>query len=418
MIQAAVASKSIMRMDDDDEEEADNVDDDDNNVMQYDDDDDNPQTPIEAWRQVHSHLVRSVAIAREALAAKKAQRRFWMEEICANLTEEGNLTPTSVWKRPDPSSKKASASSSLVSSKKATPSKGTKGASAGKKRKKPTTPDSVPGSVLKRSKKNLADDRKKSKKSGSPPEKSTTKIRLKLPTTKNRTAAEEAAAAAAEEDDLEDEEEEESSGEDDEEEEVVAEVEAQEIDEDDEEEEEEDDDNNEDQTEDEDDSGDEGDNRHSHGSRQSYPPHDYHHGGHWGGQSHNYMVGIIFHGTKGLPFSLFFWYSAHSATISPLCSYSTLATAHLPILRIMLPPLGTIIIRIIRAILLIRVLGVCRQVTVGKATIPRILLQQETATRRKSTVVLPLHQMQGMHPTSPTEVPHFRVSNRAIIFSA
>jgi hypothetical protein len=28
----------------------------------------------------------------------RSQRRFWMEEICANLTGEGRLKPTSVWK--------------------------------------------------------------------------------------------------------------------------------------------------------------------------------------------------------------------------------------------------------------------------------------------------------------------------------
>jgi hypothetical protein len=38
--------------------------------------------------------------AQDAVHAQKAQRRFWMEEICANLTGEGKLKPTSVWKRP------------------------------------------------------------------------------------------------------------------------------------------------------------------------------------------------------------------------------------------------------------------------------------------------------------------------------
>jgi hypothetical protein len=49
-----------------------------------------------------------VLVAKEAVAVAKAQRRYWMEEICANLTPEGKLTATSVWKKPTetPSSRK------------------------------------------------------------------------------------------------------------------------------------------------------------------------------------------------------------------------------------------------------------------------------------------------------------------------
>ena len=65
-----------------------------------DEDDQSIQTELDAWRQVHDHLSRAVAVAEEAVAAKKLQRRFWLEEICSNLTEEGKLTSTSVWKRP------------------------------------------------------------------------------------------------------------------------------------------------------------------------------------------------------------------------------------------------------------------------------------------------------------------------------
>jgi hypothetical protein len=57
---------------------------------------------LEAWREIHKELTNAVLIAKEAVAAKKLQRRFWMEEICANLTEEGKLTHTSVWKKPMP----------------------------------------------------------------------------------------------------------------------------------------------------------------------------------------------------------------------------------------------------------------------------------------------------------------------------
>ena len=73
--------------DDDDEEEEEG-------------DDQSNQNELEAWRQVHEHLTKAVGIAREAVAAKKLQRRFLMEEICGNMMEEGKLTQTSVWKRP------------------------------------------------------------------------------------------------------------------------------------------------------------------------------------------------------------------------------------------------------------------------------------------------------------------------------
>ena len=80
--------------DDDDDSIQDGEDDDD------DDDNQSSQNELDAWRQVHSHLTKAVAVAREAVAARKIQRRFWLEEICANLTEEGKLTQSSVWKKP------------------------------------------------------------------------------------------------------------------------------------------------------------------------------------------------------------------------------------------------------------------------------------------------------------------------------
>lgn len=58
------------------------------------------QSQLEAWRDVHTHLVHAVGIAREAVASKKLQRRFWLEEICSNLTEKGRLVTSSVWNRP------------------------------------------------------------------------------------------------------------------------------------------------------------------------------------------------------------------------------------------------------------------------------------------------------------------------------
>lgn len=62
------------------------------------------KTDIESWRKIHKNLIESVIVAKEAVAAEKAQRRYWLEEICANLTPEGKLTAASIWKKP---SKKA-----------------------------------------------------------------------------------------------------------------------------------------------------------------------------------------------------------------------------------------------------------------------------------------------------------------------
>jgi hypothetical protein len=61
---------------------------------------------LESWRQVHGSLIEAVKVAEEAVAAQKAQRRYWLEEICANLDEEGMHQPTSVWKRPQVTIKK------------------------------------------------------------------------------------------------------------------------------------------------------------------------------------------------------------------------------------------------------------------------------------------------------------------------
>jgi outer membrane biosynthesis protein TonB len=66
------------------------------------DEEEHSHNELDAWRQLHENLTNAVIIAKEAVAAKKLQRRFWLEEICANLTEEGKLTANSVWKRPVP----------------------------------------------------------------------------------------------------------------------------------------------------------------------------------------------------------------------------------------------------------------------------------------------------------------------------
>jgi hypothetical protein len=88
---------------------------------------DNTQNPhrstdlLDAWRQINDHLTSAVLISKEAVAAKKLQRRFWMEELCANLTEEGKSTYKSAWKRPVPSKKTAPKKTVTKKRKKAEP---------------------------------------------------------------------------------------------------------------------------------------------------------------------------------------------------------------------------------------------------------------------------------------------------------
>ena len=55
---------------------------------------------LDSWREVHRTLIEAVKVAEEAVASQKAQRRYWLEELCANLDDEGMHQPTSVWKRP------------------------------------------------------------------------------------------------------------------------------------------------------------------------------------------------------------------------------------------------------------------------------------------------------------------------------
>lgn len=241
------------------------------------------QSPLEAWRQVHSHLIRAVTVAREAVAAKKAQRRFWMEEICANLTEEGSLTNSSVWKRPvsprKPLTAKKAATKSPVSAKK-------------RKKKTAKTPDSLASEnpPTKKARKTFFGGPSKGRSPPSSAGKTKKTLRLKLPTHKQRTAAEEAAAEATA--DIVETSEEECEEED----EAVVEVEAEEVD-DDEEEDDEDRDETDEEGEDDDDGGEadgdgDGEEDADHYSHQQhYPPPEYHHG-HWGGHppAHPYMV--------------------------------------------------------------------------------------------------------------------------------
>jgi len=82
----------------------------------------NIESELQAWREVHEHLSKAVLVAKEAVAVAKAQRRYWLEEICANLTPEGKLINTSTWKKTGKAARKApakrkQADSSLASAK-------------------------------------------------------------------------------------------------------------------------------------------------------------------------------------------------------------------------------------------------------------------------------------------------------------
>ena len=41
------------------------------------------------WQEVHQQLINAVLISKDAVAIQKAQRRFWLTEINANLNDEG-----------------------------------------------------------------------------------------------------------------------------------------------------------------------------------------------------------------------------------------------------------------------------------------------------------------------------------------
>lgn len=69
----------------------------------------------EEWREVHAKLIQAVRKSQEAVAIQKAQRRYWLEEIAWNLSEDGSLTSASAWKRPVPVTKTSSKKGALKS---------------------------------------------------------------------------------------------------------------------------------------------------------------------------------------------------------------------------------------------------------------------------------------------------------------
>lgn len=69
---------------------------------------------LEYWKEVHQQLINAVLISKDAIAVQKAQRRYWLAEINANLTPEGKLTNNSVWKRPSRRGKRGSTAGSAT----------------------------------------------------------------------------------------------------------------------------------------------------------------------------------------------------------------------------------------------------------------------------------------------------------------
>jgi hypothetical protein len=55
---------------------------------------------LQAWKEIHSSLLRAVQEAQEAVRIQKIQKRYWLEELAFNLTDSGKLVFHSVWKKP------------------------------------------------------------------------------------------------------------------------------------------------------------------------------------------------------------------------------------------------------------------------------------------------------------------------------
>lgn len=62
-------------------------------------DDTKADDELQAWREVHQHLSKAILVAKEAVDVAKAQRRYYLEELCANVSPEGKLVSTSAWKK-------------------------------------------------------------------------------------------------------------------------------------------------------------------------------------------------------------------------------------------------------------------------------------------------------------------------------
>lgn len=69
----------------------------------------NANDELQAWREVHDRLTKAILVAKEAVAVAKAQRRYYLEEHCANVTPEGKLVNTSAWKKSGKTTRKPAA---------------------------------------------------------------------------------------------------------------------------------------------------------------------------------------------------------------------------------------------------------------------------------------------------------------------
>ena len=91
---------------------------------------------LEAWREVHSKLLIACELAQEAVDAERMQYRYWMEEIVANVTEEGQYTSTSGWTRPSAPKKTISKKKLALLYKKRPRGKKSESSTASKNKKK------------------------------------------------------------------------------------------------------------------------------------------------------------------------------------------------------------------------------------------------------------------------------------------
>lgn len=55
---------------------------------------------LEAWREVHSTLLKACEMAQDSVDHLKMEERYWLEELSSNLTVDGTLSGTSVWNQP------------------------------------------------------------------------------------------------------------------------------------------------------------------------------------------------------------------------------------------------------------------------------------------------------------------------------
>jgi hypothetical protein len=58
----------------------------------------NEPTEYETWKNVHQMLLEAVQATEQTVTILKIQKRYWLEEICSNLTNDGKLAANSTWR--------------------------------------------------------------------------------------------------------------------------------------------------------------------------------------------------------------------------------------------------------------------------------------------------------------------------------